>query len=242
MKQITIIPDVHGRPFWREAVKSAPAGSRIVFLGDYLDPYPWEGITPAEATDMLEEIISLKKERPNDVVLLLGNHDMGYLDLGINSCRRDLRGAARNKRILEENLPLFDISHVEEIAGIRVLFTHAGVGVSWLVRHKDCFGPGPFDPLVLNAMLHDVTRRDTLFAILAEANWERGGMDPSGSPIWADIDEFLLGERLLPGYLHLFGHSMHEGGPASAGDTGICLDCLTAFRLTDDPLGLTPIP
>ena len=34
--KITIIPDFHGRPFWRDAVKDV-ADTPIVFLGDYLD-------------------------------------------------------------------------------------------------------------------------------------------------------------------------------------------------------------
>ena len=57
-----IIPDVHGRTFWRSAVESAPEGTRFVFLGDYLDPYPWEEIYPEDATVMLAEIIALGDE------------------------------------------------------------------------------------------------------------------------------------------------------------------------------------
>jgi hypothetical protein len=239
MKEITIIPDVHGRSFWRPAVLDVSLGSKIVFLGDYLDPYPWEGITPEESTRMLREIIDLKRERQDDVVLLLGNHDMGYLDPDINFCRRDHFGALRNRRILEDNLDLFQITHVEKVAGSSVLFTHAGVALSWLDRHRDVLGDGPFDPEALNAMLHDPARRGVLYTILAEAAFMRGGDSPSGSPIWADMDEYLAGERLLPGYVHLFGHSMHEGRPAPAGNNGICLDCLHAFLLKDEPLTLT---
>lgn len=42
-----IIPDVHGRDFWKDAANRFPGN--IVFLGDYLDPYPLEGISPDEA-------------------------------------------------------------------------------------------------------------------------------------------------------------------------------------------------
>ena len=241
-KNITIIPDVHGRTFWRRAVQAAPPGGKIIFLGDYLDPYPWEEITPGDSTRMLREIIGLKKERPDDIVLLLGNHDMGYLDPMLNSCRRDWYGAARNKALLEENLDLFDITHADSLLGANLLFSHAGVGRSWLVRHADVLGTENFDPMVLNAMLHDPRRRGDLYRILADASFVRGGEDPTGSPIWADIDEFLAGEKLIPGYFHIFGHSLHEGGPALAGDTGICLDCRMAFLLDEEPLALTPLP
>ena len=241
-RQLTIIPDVHGRTFWRRAVQASPRGGKIIFLGDYLDPYPWEEITPGDSTRMLREIIELKKERPDDIVLLLGNHDMGYLDPVMNTCRRDWYGAARNKALLEENLDLFDITHVESFRNARLLFSHAGIGRSWLERHWDVFGAGPFDPLVLNAMLHDPKRREALYRVLADASWSRGGEDPTGSPIWADIDEFIGGEKLLEGYFHVFGHSLHQGGPARAGDAGICLDCRMAFLLDEEPLALTPLP
>ena len=39
-KKILVIPDVHGRIFWKEPVKKyMDAVDRVVFLGDYLDPY-----------------------------------------------------------------------------------------------------------------------------------------------------------------------------------------------------------
>ena len=39
-----IIPDVHGRTFWRQAVNEYLGKEHILFLGDYLDPYAYEGI------------------------------------------------------------------------------------------------------------------------------------------------------------------------------------------------------
>ena len=46
--KLTIIPDVHGRPFWRDAVKDV-AETPVVFLGDYLDPYPQDMVTWEES-------------------------------------------------------------------------------------------------------------------------------------------------------------------------------------------------
>ena len=59
---ITIIPDIHGRVFWKKAVDSASKDDTIVFLGDYLDMY-WV------------DSMDFKKSNPERVVLLLGNHD-----------------------------------------------------------------------------------------------------------------------------------------------------------------------
>lgn len=239
---ITIIPDVHGRSFWRDAVEAAPEGSPIVFLGDYLDPYPQEGIAPEESTRVLKEIIAFKKERLDNVTLLLGNHDLGYLDPDICFCRRDHLGAWENGKILEENLDLFDITRKLSFGRVKVLFSHAGIGVSWTERHRNLFRREDFDPGTLNTMLHEPALRPALYGILSEASPFRGGLDPTGSPVWADLDEYLSGEELLPGYFHLFGHTILEGGPVTVGNEGVCLDCRRAFVFTEDPLTLAPLP
>lgn len=49
----------------------------VVFLGDYVDPYPQEGITDEQAIMGFREIIYFAKGRDN-VHLLLGNHDLQY--------------------------------------------------------------------------------------------------------------------------------------------------------------------
>lgn len=51
MKQILVVPDIHGRVFWKEPIKKyLDVVDRIVFLGDYLDPY--------EDEDGLAEILN----------------------------------------------------------------------------------------------------------------------------------------------------------------------------------------
>ena len=41
-KKILVVPDVHGGIFWKEPVENyLNQVDRVVFLGDYLDPY-WD--------------------------------------------------------------------------------------------------------------------------------------------------------------------------------------------------------
>lgn len=77
--KVLIIPDVHGRDFWKEPVMKAlnETDARIVFLGDYLDPYKQDfdhNHYQETAIGNFNEIINLKKENKNRVNLLLGNH------------------------------------------------------------------------------------------------------------------------------------------------------------------------
>ena len=50
MTKILVIPDVHGRTFWKEPCNNWEG--KIIFLGDYHDPYGeyyYEGDEPEEA-------------------------------------------------------------------------------------------------------------------------------------------------------------------------------------------------
>ena len=55
--KLLIVPDVHGRDFWREPVMDN-LDKEIVFLGDYLDPYPSEGVTKTRAIEVFDEILA----------------------------------------------------------------------------------------------------------------------------------------------------------------------------------------
>ena len=67
-----------------------------MFLGDYLDLYPYEFDWSQDinwnmvAVDRFKNIIELKRSNPDRITLLIGNHDCGYC-IGDNvcSCRMD---------------------------------------------------------------------------------------------------------------------------------------------------------
>lgn len=77
--RILVVPDVHGRVFWKEPIKKyLNVVDRVVFLGDYLDPYEDEDGLADDIYQNLMEIIALKQENMEKVVLLKGNHDQHY--------------------------------------------------------------------------------------------------------------------------------------------------------------------
>lgn len=127
MKEIIAIPDIHGRTFWK-SVKNDKSDSIIIFLGDYLDPYPHENITFEDALANFEEIIDFAKDRKN-VVLLVGNHDYHYYfrtgNLGWS--RYNPKFASDVYTLFQDNKNLFTIAYQVE----NTLFTHAGVDSDW---------------------------------------------------------------------------------------------------------------
>ncbi|WP_193391208.1 metallophosphoesterase, partial [Candidatus Symbiothrix dinenymphae] len=119
-KQTIIIGDVHGLTYWKEVVKDNP-NCRYVFLGDYLDPY--QPISCKALISNLKKIIQLKKKHPDDVVLLLGNHDLHYFTSDMDpSVRFDFEIAEEASELFLENIDLFQYAHQEA----NTVFTHAG--------------------------------------------------------------------------------------------------------------------
>ena len=74
MNKVLILPDIHGRKFWKKPCENIDNYDKVVFLGDYLDPYNFEFISVEEAIKNFKEIIELKRNNMDKVVLLLGNH------------------------------------------------------------------------------------------------------------------------------------------------------------------------
>lgn len=129
----------------------------VVILGDYLDPYEFEDITEQEAWDNFMEIVEFKKANPGRVHLHLGNHDLGYMDIIINDCRRDRTNAGQIRRYLLDNFVLFDLAYETLLHGKRLLLSHAGVNRIWHAIH---FGiDTPIEASLYNSMLHGSNHR-----------------------------------------------------------------------------------
>lgn len=228
--RIIVIPDIHGRGFWKGAVRGHEA-DRIVFLGDYVDPYTYKGADQGEGIQALESVIEFKKEHPENVTLLLGNHDLGYLDRRICECRMDYMNEGAIRRLLIQNLSLFDIVHVCEKNGNRYLFSHAGITRGWVEQQGERLSETRENPEILNEMFHDASRRPILLGMLSDVSYIRGGDMDWGSPVWADSDELLSGNNNIPGFAQIFGHTQGNGPKQRADNMAVCLDCRRGFIL-----------
>ncbi len=234
-KNILIIPDVHGRTFWKEALETGKY-SKVIFLGDYVDPYQWEGIDHLSTLSNFKDILSLKMLHPNDVVLLLGNHDMSYY----SDYYHELAGSDRHDEKHENELnqlfiswaSYFQLAHEEMIAGHRYLFSHAGVTQPWLQQNIDIIKVADAEHL------NQLVKSDEGIATLAQAGFMRGGGYRSGSIVWADADELAASGPLSDTY-QIVGHTMQLYGPIIQ-EHFACLDCRCAFSLNDKGI-LVPV-
>ena len=199
--KILIIPDIHGRAFWRKPCENE--WDKIVFLGDYVDPYPGE----AEQSDVMGELIDIvefKRQNPDKVVLLWGNHDCFYW---CDPYRRQLNYWSRHDNLRHDDIQAFFRENLDKFQWAYeqdgFLFTHAGVNNpigKLLVEEYD----------KLNAdVINDFFNKEQNQMLLAMVSYYRGGPDDFSSIIWADVREHYgkMPIDALKKYYQIFGHT-----------------------------------
>ena len=232
---ILIIPDVHGRTFWKDAVSHEAFGT-IIFLGDYVDPYPRDGITNEQALGNFFEIIDYGKMHDN-VVMLLGNHDMHYYSELFAKSGKSSRywqdGSFLLGAMFARNQSLFSLAYETTLNGHNYLFTHAGVCGAWLdANHEIISKP---DAEHLN---HFLDCGEGLMA-LAQVSKKRGGLFNAGSIVWSDVDEILT-DNGLPLVYQIFGHTQQRETPIINKQMA-CLDVRRPFVLREGQPGIEPV-
>lgn len=233
---VLIIPDVHGRKFWKEAVRKYPFIDTI-FLGDYHDPYPDEGISEEESLENFKEILNYARQHPN-CHLLLGNHDLHYLCNFGEGCRLDYENSAEIHSLLLDNLDLFQILTAREISGKMVVFTHAPILREWFEMTEQTDNLAALQD-TLNELLPSIAldpyKTEKLLGFISPY---RGGYDIVGSPIWADVREIEEDNLIPTADYSIFAHTQAKEPIIT--DRWADLDCRQAFLLTPG-LKLTPI-
>lgn len=235
-----VIPDVHGRDFWRLPTNMtlSETEAKVIFLGDYTDPYPKEfehGFDyKAKAMSTLSEIIELKKKYPERITLLLGNHDCTYrFGRDICECRTDNANYDEIRRLFTSNKELFRIAHEETIGKRHLIFSHAGIhrGYAEQAFPKD----NVTEENVVEILNGAYDREDEGFIhTLGMYDRYRGyGGYMYGSPVWADLHSWHFGHD---GYgYQIVGHTqLNHGCGGYISDDIADLDSAEAFTVDSE--------
>lgn len=217
MAKILIVPDVHGRSFWHKAEELIDQVDKVIFLGDYLDPYGHEGITFDMALEEFEKILEFKTKHSDKVILLIGNHDCHYISTSFMDC-------SRLNYMKRQDIHELYMKHIDKFQLVweyeKWLFSHAGVHEEWMNLCQ-------FSLDDLKELKVFIEKEN--FPSLACLSFYRGGHQRVGSCVWADIRES-LNHKLLEGYHHIVGHTQLENDPYKA-DNITCLDVRRCFIL-----------
>ena len=215
MEKPTIaIGDVHGLDLWRDVLEAHPE-SRIVFLGDYLDPFFY--MSKVRLLGNLREIIDFKRSRPEDTVLLLGNHDLHYFcEEASPASRFDAGIAGEASSLFLDNLDLFQYAFQDG----EYLFTHAGVSQLWF-DYDFC---GDASRSVAEQLNNPAA--DQVPALLRVGSARGGRACDTGGIFWADKSEL---EEPLYGFTQIVGHNRVAEVTEHTGPGGgkvVFCDCL----------------
>lgn len=258
MSKILCIPDIHCRKFWRKTISdNVDKVEKIVFLGDYLDPYPDEIEENPELMEckdfydsysnlnMLNDIISLKKDEPNKYVLLTGNHSDSYIwSKFAAATRTDYKNWEKYHKFFSENLEYFNMVYTQE----NVIFSHAGISEGWAKKFLETYMQYEESALEGISYIKECAEvlRDTLLKdfnkyyieAISNISTHRGGDSFYGSCEWADLREHI--EKIISyenntfigkgesGTFQVFGHTQLINKPLIC-DKWACLDCRKGF-------------
>lgn len=236
-----IIGDVHGRDFWREPVKETLNNSdfEIIFLGDFLDCYPFEwdkGFDyETHALENFKEIIQLKKDNPDRIILLLGNHDCTYaIGTHICDCRRDKAHYEEIANLFKNNRNLLQLAKEDTINGKHFIFSHAGILKGWVERvFGDEMNEDGFNVVNELNKAWETDHYGILNALGIYDSFRGWGGGRYGSPVWADIRSWAdKREGDTYGY-NIVGHT-YLRQDAVVLPVIACLDSQKAFYLDDE--------
>ena len=256
MSKILCIPDLHGRKFWRKTIfNNISKVDKVIFLGDYLDPYSNEIKENPELMEcssfddsksllsMLYDIVSLKKNEPNKYILLTGNHTDSYIWSKFRAATRtDYINWEKYHKFFLENLEYFNLVWIEN----NVIFSHAGISEGW--ASDFLYSSIKYDvraKLEKNSIVFETARvlKDTplkdfnryYIDSISRISHYRGGDMFYGSCEWADLREHVdftkSTTKIIPkgenGIYQIFGHTQVTKPIIT--DKWSCIDCKEGF-------------
>jgi len=252
MSKVLCVPDLHGRKFWRETISNNISKvDKVIFLGDYLDPYPEEIESDSKLMEctnfydsqnllkMLEDIVSLKRNEPDKYILLCGNHTCSYIWSKFHAATRtDYRHWEGYHKFFLENLNYFNLVWIEDDC----IFSHAGISEGWAQRVWEEL-EYPNDELSsvieIATMFQDTPLKDfnaSYVKVISDISHYRYGDMFYGSCEWADLREHIdiqnsKSDKIIPrgedGIYQIFGHTQLKQPLIT--DKWACLDCRQGF-------------
>lgn len=196
-----VIGDIHGRDYWLKFIKENE-NSHIVFLGDYCDPHGLSEISDDQALENLKLIVDYKELHPDNVTLLIGNHDVPYIYYPSFGIRDDVK-LKDTVDFFQKNKNLFQFAYQKE----NHLFVHAGVSTWWCEQFTGLlydFGLLA-DKSNLADVLNNMADDDLGRKMLMMVSSFRGGEHEISGPLWSDKREL---ETPLYGMHQYVGHNI----------------------------------
>lgn len=196
MKQL-VIGDIHGKTLWKELV-AQETFDKIIFVGNYVDSLEHTG---AEQLHNLKEIIQYKKDNPDKVVLLIGNHDLHYI-LPEISKYSGYQSAMQPDfyKLFTDNKELFQAAY-EPIPNVVVV--HAGITQTWAENN------GWDGEVNIVDFTNELWKyKPGQFHFTPGDHYNPYGDEICQTPVWVRNNSLLI--DAIPGIIYIVGHTRHN--------------------------------
>lgn len=208
---ILCVGDIHGK---HEYVDMAYKNfvddkyDKLIFVGDYVDS---NTRINDDMVQTLDKLISIKRDRYDDVVLLLGNHDVHYMYYPKYRCsgfRNNMLHTLRD--LYKENIDIFQYAYQID----NYLFSHAGINNKWWNNHaqelEDFSNEFNIDFKLENVsdILNMIGSTSKAY-MLNEVPYIRYGTSSAGGVLWTDKTE-MMDFGSLEGLHQIVGHTQQD--------------------------------
>lgn len=120
-----VLGDIHGRDCWEDII-NIENPDKVIFLGDYVSTH--ERIDEDTQIANIIKILAYKRDNPDKVILLRGNHDMQHCGFAWAECSGLY---FKVREWMMENIDMFlaltQWLYVED----NIIFSHAGISKRW---------------------------------------------------------------------------------------------------------------
>ena len=220
--KILAIGDVHGEDWWKSIVFGAEIlhesfvkrdkimydnfkflneDMHVVFVGDYVDSLY---LSTPEIIENLKQIVDLAKTFPNNFTLLLGNHDIQYINTRHICDGFRAEAWPDLEMIFNENRNLFKAAFIQD----NHLITHAGLTQNtWnaCIEFLDSTDLYDWKDPSNNLADHLNFLYDIHFEPIFYGSMKRGSTRKNPGIFWADKKELI--NDPLTGYSQIVGHT-----------------------------------
>jgi hypothetical protein len=226
MSKIVCCGDTHGRAFWKLIHEMEKPYDRMIFIGDYFDSFDIDSETQQRN---FKEICEFKEKEGDKVILLLGNHDTSYI-LG-DICSGYQYGAEHNIKHLHSTYK--DLTQMVHYEG-NILFTHAGVGETWLQKHYPDRGQ-EYSAKIIAEEVNDLWKYKPNSFVFD--GYDGYGDDMGQVPVWIRPKSLLKDTKEIrkAGVIQIVGHTQVtkidiEGSKKNTGGKLFMIDALGTSR------------
>lgn len=188
-----VIGDIHGKKEIVEFFLNNFNQEDLIFVGDILDSFD------RSVEDQIESLLMIKE---SDATLLMGNHELSYVNRLYRCSGWNFNTESHIVHIADWIMGLPKYTWVGD-----VLVSHAGLTLEWFEE----------DPTIeqVREFLEEMPEID-----MFQIPYSRGGYYPIGGILWEDFRH----HTPIPGLIQVMGHT--RGQDIRQKGTSFCIDCL----------------